>query len=184
MKLDKRIKKIVDIDFSLPVKRGKAMPLGYYPNYYNLTPQQRYNYFQWLKDINQEPSDIGFAFLLLSELERNIFHGHKVSQSVGVVAFLQSKIWNSSFNHYSSAAIIYASHKYNHIEYLDHLNIKKAPESVQAFYYLNTKGYLEPQDIIDISKGVGFTNRRYINQNESKFCELLRLKNIRISILL
>lgn len=174
IRLDNRIGDIVNIDFSLPIMQGKALPLPYYPNYNNLTPEQRYNYFKWLENIDNKPTDIGFAFLLLSELEKNIFCNYEVSQTVNVIAILHSNIWNDSFNYYSSAAIIYASHKYNRLEYLDYLNLKKAPEAVQVFYCLNMKGYLEPQDIVNIAKGVGFTNRRYINQDEEKFCELLK----------
>ena len=57
------------IDLSLPIEpvsSSSILQFGYYPAYTRLTPQQRYAYLTWLKDV-AAPTDMGcdFIFILL-----------------------------------------------------------------------------------------------------------------------
>jgi len=62
------------IDTSLKVKRdGLAEPLGYWPSYKDLNPEQRGIYLKWLDEGKGDVDDLGYAFIYFYGMERYVF---------------------------------------------------------------------------------------------------------------
>ena len=61
----------------IPIKKGKKKFEGkfYWPEYSKLTPEMRWEYLTWLKDISQKTS-LSYVFLYYYGLERNLFLGN------------------------------------------------------------------------------------------------------------
>lgn len=90
----------------LPIQMGYAEPLSYWPHYINLSPQQRYAYLSWLRNID-EPTDMGFVFLYYYGLERHLLLGD-IDKAVNQLIRLRKTHKNKSFLNYSENSIIHA----------------------------------------------------------------------------
>lgn len=152
---------------SLPVKQGLAEPLGYYPSYQTMTPQQRFKYLSWLRDISQT-IDIGYVFTFYYGLEKHIVDGD-VESAVKTIKLLKQYHDNSSFQDYSNSALIYAAIKKQDITKLDGVLLDSLPREVFiTLRYLFYKK-LTSEDIIHSMKAIGFNNTRYIKSEYNLF---------------
>lgn len=159
---------ISSISKRLPVKKGPATPLSYYPSYEGMTPQQRYKYKNWLNNGIEAPIEIGYVFLFYYGLERHIVEG-ELHKAVLTIGHLKQYHDNESFNDYSNNAIIVAtllSQNKNYLSFIDE-------ESLRDDMYSNIRytfyKFLTPADIIRIQKGVNFKNNRYIKSEYDLF---------------
>ncbi|WP_159457871.1 MULTISPECIES: TerB N-terminal domain-containing protein [unclassified Listeria] len=157
-----------EIITTLPVIKGRAEPLGYYPSYYEMSPEQRYNYLTFLTNIHAN-IDIGYVFVYYYGLERKIFLDEDLYDAVKMIATLQKYHDNRSFISYSNDAIIYAAMKKKDPSILLNINLDTLrPELlflVKGFFI----GEFSAQDLMLLSKGVGFTNNRYIKSSPEIF---------------
>ena len=90
----------------LPVKEGAFSPLPYWPHYIGLSPEQRFAYLTWLRDVTQ-PVDTGFVFLYFYGLERHLIIGD-IDRAVEQIIRLRNNHPNKSFQTYSRNSIIHA----------------------------------------------------------------------------
>ena len=81
-------------------------PLGYYPAYSEMTPQQRGLYLRWLCDTSR-PIDIGYVFVYFYGLERHLALG-EFDAAFDEVLYLLQHHQNSSFDSYSKSALVHA----------------------------------------------------------------------------
>ncbi|MDD2245429.1 MAG: TerB N-terminal domain-containing protein [Dysgonamonadaceae bacterium] len=58
----------------LPIQKGEAEKLSYWPHYIDLSPQQRYAYLSWLRNVDV-PTDMGYVFLYYYGLEKHLILG-------------------------------------------------------------------------------------------------------------
>lgn len=157
------------IDVTLPVKPGvNDIKIGYYPSYTKLSPIQRYEYINWLKNVDSD-TDISYVFVFYYGLERYIFT-ENYERSVAMMFKLLNRFGdNKSFRFYCTNALIIASVVHQRIDWIQMIDddfldpIKLA--TVKAM--LLKKFY--PEDIIKFSKIVGWTNDRYIKNNYDLF---------------
>ncbi|WP_407356762.1 TerB N-terminal domain-containing protein [Methanolobus sp. WCC5] len=151
--------------------------IGYFPSYEGLTPEQRWVYLNWLKDIRQQV-DIGYVFVFYYGLERHLVYGN-YKDAVDVILLLRKYHKNGSFQGYSLSALILAS-----ILHKDKETLEKALESIDNGYPDNIvliakylmKMDLNPEEIVSMASSVGFKNKRYINQYPDLFKEVLSSK--------
>lgn len=162
---------------TLPVKNGKPEKLGYYPSYMKMNPEQRYGYLNWLSNGNQEPEDIGYVFTFYYGLERWLFTD-KYEAAIKMIARLKKQTNNNSFQDYSNSGLVFAAIHHRYIEALNYINFDQLkPETYLLLKYMfNIK--LNVDDLIKISKGVGFTNHRYIKNEPDMFSKILTNKLI------
>lgn len=159
------------IFFNLPMNKGPAVPLNYYPSFRDMTPEQRFQYLEWLLDINK-PTDVGYVFLYYYGLERHLMNG-EYKKAAKMIHRLKKIVPNKSFQDYSNSALMYAAVKHDDVSLLDGLN----------FSYLNGHSLIlikylffneaTAEDIINCRKEVGFDNNRYIKGNYSLFVNAL-----------
>lgn len=147
--------------------------LNYYPSFNEMSPEQKWVYLNWLTNVDSS-IDPGYLFVFYYGLERHLFFG-KYEQAFRMVLRLRSKHKNSSFLGYSSHALVTACLIHNRpdllIEYLN--SIKSEQDLGISNLYLMAKYALgvglSPVEIMMLSKDVGFTNRRYIKDEDVIF---------------
>ncbi|MDU5418113.1 TerB N-terminal domain-containing protein [Peptoniphilus harei] len=166
------------LDVFLPIKKGvDNEKIGYYPAYSDLNEVQRYQYLNWLKDINQE-IDISYVFIFYYGLERYLFTD-KWKDACNMIYKLQKNHSNGSFYSYSSDALLMTALKHKDISLLEMLD----KEKIQPLAYASIKGALaksfNASDIVSFSRIVGWTNKRYIDSEYDLFLSELEksLKN-------
>lgn len=156
------------IDLTLTISTMKPDPTGYFPSYESLTPAQRYYFLNWLSSLNKV-DDLGYPFLLLYCLERHIYENDRVTNAVSIIKQLQNTFDNDSFNYYSSVAVVWATKKYNNVEYLSGLNLYRLPFTISVFLNLFFQKKLEADFIISNASKIGWTNKRYIRKYPELF---------------
>lgn len=165
------------LDVFLPIKQGvDDEKIGYYPAYSDLNEVQRYQYLNWLKDINQE-IDISYVFIFYYGLERYLFTD-KWKDACNMIYKLQKNHSNGSFYSYSSDALLMTALKHKDISLLEMLD----KEKIQPLAYASIKGALSKSfnanDIVSFSRIVGWTNKRYIDSEYDLFLSELE-KNLK-----
>lgn len=94
----------------LPVNHnrpGDVVPkMGYFPSYARMTPEQRWLYLSWLRDVTA-PIDIGYVFVYYYGLERHLVHGD-FEGAIEEILLLRKHHNQGSFNTYSSAALVHS----------------------------------------------------------------------------
>ena len=147
--------------------------IGYFPSYKELTPGQKWIYLNWLRDISKQV-DIGYVFIFYYGLERHLIYGN-YEEAVETILFLRQHHENSSFNVYSSNALIMAS-----ILHKDKNTLLKTLGCVGAVSYGDNllliakylmKLGLSIEEIISLSSAVGFKNKRYIKKYPDLFSQ-------------
>lgn len=164
------------LDVFLPIKKGvDDEKIGYYPAYSDLNEVQRYQYLNWLKDIDQE-IDISYVFIFYYGLERYLFTD-KWQDACNMIYKLQKNHPNGSFYSYSSDALLMTALKHKDISLVGFLD----KEKIQPLAYASVKGALSnsfnASDIISFAKSVGLTNKRYIDSEYNLFLSELE-KNL------
>lgn len=164
-----------------PIKASSSLDanesIGYFPSYSGITPEQRWIYLNWLKDVRQQV-DIGYVFIFYYGLERHLLYGN-YKDAVDVILLLRKHHTNSSFQSYSLGALLLAAilHKDENVleRALDTLTNERPDNLVLIAKYLMKKG-VTPSEIISMASPVGFKNKRYINQYPDMFKDLLSSK--------
>ncbi|MHC1761325.1 MAG: TerB N-terminal domain-containing protein [Negativicutes bacterium] len=154
----------------------------YYPAYLDITPQQRWVYLNWLKNIDED-INIGYVFIFYYGLERHLYFG-QYEKAFRTILRLRKRHKNNSFLGYSSNALIACCllHKREDLFY-EYLNsIDPADPLEVSSLYLTAKKLLNiglaPKEIISLSRYVGFANKKYIKEETVLFeIELKKLLN-------
>ena len=167
------------IDVTLPISNSTASETGYYPSYDNLTPEQRCFFIKWLKSIDSI-DDLGYAFLLLYCLERHIYQNDNVDEAIKILKELHTTFDNSSFNYYSSVALVWAAHKYHKTEYLNGIDMSKLPISIRLFVELELRERLDSDEIIEMASKLGWKNSRYIKNYPKLFKKKLESNLVKV----
>ena len=157
-----------EIITSLPVKKGKAEPLGYYPSYYEMSSEQRYNYLEFLMDITSS-IDIGYVFVFYYGLEKKIYMDDHLYEAVEMILKLQERHKNRSFLAYSNDALIYAAMMKKDPNIILNINLETLRPELLFLVKGSFIGEFNAKDLMSLSKGVGFSNNRYIKSNPDMF---------------
>lgn len=155
------------ISLQLPISFNKPTPLPYWPNYSEMSSDQRGAYLNWLQNISN-PIDIGYVFTFFYGLERQILIGN-IDTAVAVIYKLKQTHNQSSFNAYSDNTLIFAALRKKDpylLKYVDPHTSNLKNLILSKVYFSNK---LLPDDIMRISKDVGWDNQRYIKMYPDMF---------------
>lgn len=161
------------IDIELPISFVPSLPapLGYYPSYNSLSPEQRTTYLMWLGDITA-PIDIGYVFIFYYGLERHLFFGN-AEAALATIFVLRNFHNNKSFLCYSADAILIYSLVHNRPEILQDLDVQQLSLDVRLFISGVFHHKLTAPDIIAAHKKFSFENTRYIKAEPHLFQRIL-----------
>ncbi|MCE5314052.1 MAG: TerB N-terminal domain-containing protein [Armatimonadota bacterium] len=159
------------------VDRNSVADPSYYPTYGSLTPDQKRKYLTWLTNVDRE-IQIGYVFIYYYGLERHLFFG-QVDDAFNMVLRLRRTHLNKSFLHYSESALIASAIFHNRpdlfMRYIETTSGAETP-AVSNLYLLAKAALnipLTPDEIVSISKRVGFTKQRYITGEAELFKSIL-----------
>lgn len=165
----------MELPIIIPNKNAEIEPLLYYPSYSSISPQQRWVYLNWLRNIDSSV-DIGYVFIFYYGLERHLFFGN-YEAAFDMILRLRKHHKNNSFNIYSSNALVAATlfHKraglfirfINSIECFEDIDLSNAYVLAKRLLAIA----LSPAELMGLAKKVGFTNKRYL-KNEKELFEL------------
>ena len=170
------------IYYKLPIKPTYSskdmLRLPYFPSYAGMTPEQRWNFLNWLKNIDSD-IDIGYVFVFYYGLERHLFFG-KYEQAFKTVLRLRQNHRNNSFLNYSTNALMATCLIYNRTDLFNNYieSEKKYEKNKLSDIYLIAKYgiglNLSFDEIITLSKEIGFSNQRYIKSERELFTKELK----------
>jgi DNA-directed RNA polymerase subunit RPC12/RpoP len=149
-----------------PIELEKIERPKYYPSYSSLSPQQRWIYLNWLKDVDKE-INIGYVFIFYYGIERHLFFGD-AEAAFDMILRLRKTHKNASFMSYSSNALLASCLFHRRTDwFLKYINsITEVDEiAVDDIYLLAKQAMgmgLTAKELMSLAKDVGFTNRRYI----------------------
>lgn len=169
------------LPFRKPSLPSNTPPPNYYPTYAGLTPEQKWIYLNWLKDISQ-PLNIGFVFIYYYGLERHLLFGDFES-AFNEIIFLRKHHDNKSFQTYSGSALLHSCIFRQRPDMLETLNqLDELVGHANPKLIMSHKlGFdLTSTSLMDISKSIRDINQRYIKNVpeifEAKLASLLSAK--------
>lgn len=165
----------VNMGVQKPKNKLFLPPLDYYPQYSQLTPEQRWRYLTWLRDVTTQ-IDIGYVFLFYYGLERHLFMG-KFEPAFKMVTKLRKYQFNNSFESYSNDAML-ASMIYHHdfsmYDLFEAVQRKNSPvTTLQVVAKYQSDKPLTAPEIMRLTNMVGYVNKRYIAAYPDIFLEEL-----------
>ena len=165
----------------LPKDGDYIAPLGYYPSYAALSPEQRGRYIQFLSNPYQI-IDIGYVFILYYGLERHLLMGD-FDRAFDIVLRLRGIHSNDSFQYYSTGALVYSASRRNRKDklqcFIDSVTNEFEKQAIPFDIFISVKAALSmnilPKEMMQYAASFAFTNKRYIQSDYSIFSEQLAL---------
>lgn len=159
----------------LPIKPNNDLfqDAMYWPSYSSFSPEARFQYLQWLRDITR-PTNLSYVFLYFYGLERHLLVG-EYDAAVDEIARLLKAHPKKSFIQYASQSLIIASLGKNRLDIIDRIPSLLEEEIDEALALRVIKGTsMTPDDVISVSSRVGFNNKRYIKLYPEAFKDELQ----------
>ncbi len=147
---------------------------SYYPSYVGLSPEQRWIYLTWLRDI-AAPINIGYVFIYYYGLERQLLTG-EFDLSFEEILFLRQHHKHNSLLAYSNAALLHSCIYRKRKDRLQELYRNEELERLgnTGLLIAHHLGYdLSQESLINISSEVDGINRRYIKTQPELFAAIL-----------
>jgi hypothetical protein len=157
-----------------PLNKDEIERPSYYPTYAGLSPEQKWIYLNWLRDISS-PVNIGYVFIYYYGLERHLLIG-EFELAFDEILYLRKYHRHPSFLSYSGSALLHSSVIRKRMDKLEVLN-----RSGELIGLGNAELVLAHQlgfdfsisSLIDVSKLIHNVNRRYVNLYPELFRDVL-----------
>jgi hypothetical protein len=148
----------------LPVKPNSDLeekPM-YYPCYSRLTPEHRFQYLSWLKNV-EEKTNLSYVFLYFYGLERQLLIGNFESALEETIRLVNSH--EQKFRSYISRSLIGVALYRKKLDIIEKIpfileEINNPSLCIRAMMGKS----LSAKEIISMSSFAKFSNRRYINK--------------------
>lgn len=157
-----------------PTRADNIEPLGYYPSYANLKPEQRWVYLNWLQNVTEEV-DIGYVFIYYYGLERQLLTG-KFDRAFNEILDLRRYHRNKSFLAYSESSLVTSSFLMKRPDKLTELLNNNVISSFSNSLFLiayHNKYNLSIENLMLIFDRMSGLNKRYFREDRQQFQNLL-----------
>ncbi|MFA5751062.1 MAG: TerB N-terminal domain-containing protein [Candidatus Paceibacterota bacterium] len=158
----------------LPIKKNNELETKpmYYPAYSSLTPEHRYQYLCWLRDITQ-PTNLSYVFLYYYGLERNLLVGN-FDLAVQEVFKLLKYHDKGTFRSYAQNALIVSALHKNRIDIFEKDSFLFDSLSNESLIIRKKLDYkISANELMNLSYVLGFKNKRYIKLYPEDFLKEL-----------
>jgi hypothetical protein len=151
----------------LPIKENyNAVRLPYWPNYIDISPEQRFTYLNWLRNVDN-PIDAGYVFLYYYGLERQLLIGN-FEKAFNQIIRLRNVHKNKSFQQYTEKALIHSCIMRDRLDLLLDLHEKTEISGFSNAQFLladDLKMDLSAQNILSIFYKAFPLSRKAIKEN-------------------
>lgn len=169
----------LELPISKPAEINSIPKPGYYPNYRDLSPEQRWIYWKFLSNPYDKSIDIVYVFIFYYGLERFVLAENRDDAFYMIIKLISihqnNALHNYAINHLVCASILKNKITWaNSVKQLIEINtdINTFPELIMMLKYkMNIPLY--SSEIIRYSSRFGFTNKRYINTQLDLFINKL-----------
>lgn len=147
----------------LPIKRTDELENSpiYWPEYSKFSPEMRYQYLMWLRDITKD-TNLSFVFLYFYGLERHLLVGD-YDAAVDEISRLMKYHPAKSFINYASCSLVVSSLVRGRKDIIERVPQIMSEENNETLALrIANKSTMTSDDVISISGRVGFSNSRYI----------------------
>lgn len=177
----------VNLPIGKPISEQKGS-LGYWPQYSEISPDQRSNYLEWLSSgRNEVLSDIGYAFLFFYGLEyRGLIERKDIPTIIQEVnTLLEKYTFSGSFNQYLSSFLAYISAKelsniseYNYSTFFPHpLNLSYDQVLVALAWHTNNSKVIPWEIAYSLANTIPDTPKSIVTKKlSSQFKRLFETK--------
>lgn len=145
----------------------------YFPSYITLSPEQRYQYLSWLKDITK-PTNLSYVFLYYYGLERHLLIGDFDNAFGEIVRLLQHHDKGSFRSYAQSALTATVLHRQRWELFRQYSFLFEGLSNEILFVRRKLGEKITPKEIMDNSRAVGFKNRNYITKYPDEFLQELK----------
>lgn len=154
----------------LPVKKNDELETKpmYYPSYSGLSPEHRYQYLNWLQNVEQD-TNLSYVFLYYYGLERHLLVGN-YDAAVDEILRLIKYHNKGSFKFYATTALIASSIHRKRPDILEKAPfILNDPSNISLYLRFELQKELTAKDLIELANRVAFYNKRYIKLKPDLF---------------
>lgn len=154
----------------LPVKKNNELETKpmYYPVYSSLTPEHRYQYLNWLRDITQ-PTNLSYVFLYYYGLERHLLVGNFDLATQEIFKLLKCHD-KGTFRTYAQNALIASALYKNRIDIFEKDSFLFDSLSNESLIVRKKLGFkINANELMKLSYILGFKNKRYIKLYPENF---------------
>jgi len=159
----------------LPIKENNNLEKEkmYYPTYADLSPECRFQYLRWLRDISQE-TNLSYVFLYYYGLERHLLIGN-YDLAVKEMSKLIKHHNKGTFKSYAATALLASGIYKKRPDILDREPfVLDQLTNLGLFLRLQLSKNLTTEEIIRLATRVGFINRNYIRKKPMFFRKILQ----------
>jgi len=159
----------------LPIKENNDLKKEkmYYPSYTSLSPECRFQYLHWLKDVSRE-TNLSYVFLYYYGLERHLLIGH-YDLAVEEIFKLVKYHDKGTFKSYATTALLASSIYKKRPDILNRIPfVLDQLTNLGLFLRLQLRKSLSAEELIDLAYKVGFKNRNYIKKKPTLFKKILQ----------
>lgn len=154
-----------DLPVRKPLDPNSIEPPSYYPTYVNLSPEQRWIYLNWLKDLKGD-IDIGYVFLYYYGLERHLLIGNYVTSCSEIIQ-LRKYHNNKSFESYSYNALLFSSAYRGELQkalcILENES-KNGIDKVDLLFKYRFEVGITPEELMSLARKIKGINLHYIKK--------------------
>ncbi|HPS21321.1 MAG TPA: TerB N-terminal domain-containing protein [Candidatus Paceibacterota bacterium] len=147
----------------LPIEKNNELenkPM-YYPSYSSLSPKNRYQYLNWLRDITQ-PTNLSYVFLYYYGLERQLLIGN-FDLAVQEIFKLLKYHDKGTFRAYAQNALIVSALYKNRTDIFEENSFLFESVSNESLIVRKKFGYkLTAVELMNLSYSLKLKNKRYI----------------------
>lgn len=154
----------------LPVQQNEGLEQQklYYPSYAEFTPEQRYQYILWLRDVTQQ-TNLSYVFLYYYGLERHLLVGNFDLAAQEILRLLKYHD-RGTFRAYAQQALMVAILHKKRIDFAqNNLSMLEGTSNEVLLIRKFLGESILSEEIIQLASKVGFTNKRYIKQYPEEF---------------
>lgn len=171
---------ITNLPVARPLDKNSVPRPPYFPSYKDLTPEQRWMYWQFLENPYCGTHDIGYVFIFYYGLERYLFSENS-RDAFDVILKLRDCYINDSFQAYSGTALMLytmvqkdVSLAESFLNSLDKKHEMNIPANLLILLKYTLTLPLTAFEIMKYSRAFSFENQRYIKNNSDMFLGFLQ----------
>jgi len=158
-----------------PKEYSEVSNPSYYPSYASLSPEQKWIYLSWLRDLSN-PIQIGYVFIYYYGLERQLLKNN-FDLAFDEILLLRDHHNNGSFMYYSNKALLTSCILNNRIDRINEIYDSSSIDRIDNIELLvayKSNSSVSAENLVKIIWGVKGVQKKYVSANYNLFISTLK----------